>query len=346
MSHAPPDAALLRSLLEEYAELTRVRINEYLRSWADDPRLFPLVSDYPMRGGRMLRSGLCIASARAFGARLEQAVDTAAAIELLHNAFLVHDDIEDEGEERRGRPTLHRLHGLANAINAGDALIVLGLEPLIHNRAALGASLALRILEETQRMARISVSGQALELAWRRENCVDLDDDDYFRMVLAKTCWYTTIHPLRVGALIGTHGRVDPDRFVRFGFFVGASFQIQDDLLNLVGDPARYGKEIDGDVWEGKRTLMLIRLLSRASEAERERLREILGRPRAGRGAPQVDWIRERMDAYGCIHYARQVAHGLVGAGLREFEQAYAGLAWTRDLAALEALAVWAIERA
>ena len=84
-----------------------------------------------------------------------------------------------------------------------------------------------------------------------------------------KTCWYTTIHPLRVGALIGTLGRADPDPLVRFGFYLGAAFQIQDDLLNLVGDEAKYGKESCGDLYEGKRTLMVIHLLREARGDDR-----------------------------------------------------------------------------
>ena len=160
------------------------------------------------------------------------------ALELLHNAFLVHDDLEDESEERRGRPTLHVRHGAPLAINAGDALAVLSLRPLIDNVGTLGARLALRILEEAERMARESVEGQALELWWRQHHVIDLEEADYLRMVLKKTCWYTTIYPMRVGALIGTRDGVELDSYLHFGFFVGAAFQIQDDLLNLVGDEA------------------------------------------------------------------------------------------------------------
>ncbi len=82
-------------------------------------------------------------------------------------------------------------------------------------------------------------------------------------MVLKKTCWFGTIYPSRVGAIIGTRDSIDLERFVKFGFFLGAAFQIQDDLLNLVADK-RYGKERDGDIWEGKRTLMLIPLFNEA----------------------------------------------------------------------------------
>lgn len=325
--------------------MTRVALCDYLRPREPRRHLYGLVADYPRRGGRMLRPSLCIATARAFGAAAEDAVRSATALELLHNAFLVHDDVEDDSDERRGRPTLHALHGVPVAVNVGDALALLGLRALIDNRQALGSSLTLRILEEAERMARESIEGQAMELGWRRDNAITLSEADYLDMVLKKTCWYTTIFPSRVGALIGTRNDGNLDRFIRFGFFLGAAFQIQDDLLNLAGDPVRYGKELDGDIWEGKRTLMLIHLLREATSGERARLAAFLAQPRRQRQPADVAWIRERMDARGCLEHAQQVAHALAGAALHEFSLAYAGLPASRDKQFIEAVITWVLER-
>ena len=326
--------------------MARTALRKYLRPPEPRHEIYDLASDYPQRGGRSLRASLCIASARAFGASVEDAVNSAVALELLHNAFLVHDDIEDGSEERRGRPTLHRIHGVPIAVNVGDALTVLSLRPLIENRARLGARVAMRVLEETERMARETVEGQAIELSWRTNNAVDLGEGDYLRMILKKTCWYTTIYPCRVGALIGTRDGVQLDRYVRFGFFLGAAFQIQDDLLNLLGDAVLYGKELDGDIWEGKRTVMLMRLFEVSSPEERLELRRILGLERAERSADNVQWVREQMDRYECTQYARELAHGLAGAAMHEFGLVYAGLGESRDKRFIEALATWVIERA
>ncbi|MCK6551031.1 polyprenyl synthetase family protein [Myxococcota bacterium] len=338
-------APLTPEILREYGDATRSILFRYLPAHEPRRHLYDLVADYPRRGGRSLRPTLCIATARAFGASLDDALLSAAAIELLHNALLIHDDIQDESEKRRGQPTMHRLHGVPIAINVGDTLSLLSLRPLLDNWRTLGPRLALRILEETERMARESAEGQAMELGWRHENAMDVTEANYLEMVLKKTCWLGIIHPSRVGAMIGTRDGVDLDGFIRFGFFVGAAFQIQDDLLNLVGDAHAYGKELDGDIHEGKRTLMLIHLLEHATPDERARVQTMLAAPRELRTLEQVRFVRERMDHYGCIDYARQVAHGLAGAALHEYSTLYGALPESRDKRFIEELPTWVIER-
>ena len=341
----PAETDLVPSLLREYGDATRVALCEYLRPREPVRHLYGPLADYPRRGGRMLRASLCLATARAFGGSLEQALRSAVALELLHNGFLVHDDIEDESELRRGRPTLHEMHGIPLAVNVGDALNLAALSALLDNREMLGGALALRILEDAQRTAREAVEGQAIELGWRRDNALHVAEADYLLMILKKTCWYTTILPCRIGALIGTRGRMDPERFVRFGFFLGAAFQIQDDLLNLIGDRERYGKELLGDLQEGKRTLMLIHLLGHASRAERAQLASILARRRTDRTPDDAAWILERMTEHGSLEHARQIAHGLAGAASHEFSLVFGDLPETRDKHFVRGVASWVLER-
>jgi geranylgeranyl diphosphate synthase type II len=339
-------SGLVPEVLEEYGAITRAALVGYLARGEPRRHLYDPVADYPSRAGRMLRPSFLIAATRAFGGTIESAIHSAVALELFHNAFLVHDDVEDDGLERRGRPTLNVLHGVPLAVNVGDALATLALRPLLANRHALGPRLTLRILEEAETMIRESIEGQAIEIGWRRDNAVGLRDDDYLRVVLKKTCWYTTIFPARVGALIGTRDGVSLEPLTRFGFFLGAAFQIQDDVLNLVGDHARYGKEMDGDIWEGKRTLMMIRLFQRAAPTELSRLMGALGSPRSERRSADVHWIRERMDAHGCIEHARATAHALAGAARHEYEIALGGLPESRDKRFLWEVIEWMLNRA
>lgn len=336
---------MVSAVLDEYGAIVRGELERLLNRESKRDPLYRLARDYPLRGGRTLRSSLCIAVARAFGAPLERAVASALSLELWHNAFLVHDDVEDESEQRRGRPTLHELHGVPTAVNVGDALVVLGLQPLLANVGSLGTAVALRVLREAERMARETVEGQATELRWRAQNAFELCVDDYLCMILKKTCYYTTIYPCRAGALIGTGRSLNDTDFVRYGFFLGAAFQIQDDALNLVGDEARYGKELAGDIFEGKRTLILLRLLECATADERSRIGELFLRRRAQRSKADVEWVRDAIGRYQAVDYAREFAHGLAGAAEHEFSVAFRGARAGRDLEFIEALPAWMLER-
>lgn len=242
--------------------------------------LHDLILDYPQRGGKALRPALAIAICLGLGGHLEAVLPTAATLKLYHNAFLIHDDIEDESWWRRGKPTMHIDHGVPIAVNVGDAMLSLTLQPLLDNVERVGLGPALRILRAVAHMTRQTVDGQAIELDWVKSNTWQLDDADYLKMVELKTSWYSFITPLQAGALAAG---APVDRLVpleAFGRHIGAAFQITDDLLNLRGDPDDYGKEIGGDLWEGKRTLMLLHMLRNLPDGERERAVQILGRRR------------------------------------------------------------------
>lgn len=244
--------------------------------------LHELILDYPRRGGKALRPALSIATCLGLGGQLDAVLPTAATLELYHNAFLIHDDIEDESWWRRGKPTMHIDHGIPIAVNVGDAMLSLSLQPLLDNVERVGLGPALRILRAVALMTRLTVEGQALELEWVRSNAWQLDDADYLRMVELKTSWYSFITPLQVGAIAAGAG---PERLApleTLGRHLGAAFQITDDLLNLRADPEDYGKEIGGDLWEGKRTLMLLHAMRFAEPDERTRAVRILSRRRPG----------------------------------------------------------------
>jgi geranylgeranyl diphosphate synthase, type II len=332
-------------MLEEFKSVTMRRLLQLLPDKEPRRYLYDLMPAYPLRSGKGLRPALCIATCRAFGGALEDVLDTAVAIELFHNAFLIHDDVEDGSEHRRGLPTLSAEQGLPIAVNVGDAMNVMSIRPLMFNLHRLGPRLTWAVFEEIEHMVRESVEGQALELGWVHDNlCDELDEADYLRMTLKKTCFYTCIHPCRLGALIAQGPGSDLERFNRYGYFMGAAFQIQDDMLNLLGD-VRYGKEIAGDIFEGKRTLMLIHLLRSCGAGERDRLRDFLSTPRPQRTAADVGWVFERMRHYGSFDHARSTARVLAGAALAEYEGLYAGLPKSPDRDFLRDVVLYMIER-
>ena len=175
-------------------------------------------------------------------------------------------------------------------------------------------------------MMRLSLEGKAIELAWIRDNACRLAPADYLRMCLKKTSWYSFIYPMRIGAIIARGAPVDPRRFTRFGWYFGAAFQIQDDLLNLTGDFARYGKELAGDLAEGKRTLMLIHLLGACTAKERKALERFLAKPREKRSSSEIAEVYGQMIEYGSLDFARRHARQLAGAALVEADMAFQGV--------------------
>jgi geranylgeranyl pyrophosphate synthase len=319
------NARAFEAQLTAYRELVSAHIREAIPKREPQKHLYEILSAQLSNQGKGIRPALCLATSRAFGGAEERALPSAAAIELLHNAFLVHDDIEDGSVYRRGLPTLHVQHGVPLALNAGDAMNSLSVRLLRANLTTLGPELAARVFDEFDHMSIETIEGQAMELGWIRDNDCATSEDDYLLMVLKKTAWYSFIHPARIGAMIAEPERVDLDRFDRFGYFLGTAFQIQDDVLNLIGDRQKYGKEIGGDLLEGKRTLILSHLLAHGDAHEKARIKAFLAKPRAQRLPRELSWLLSLMQSRGSIEYARNVAQQFAQSAKREFAQAYAG---------------------
>ncbi|WP_281259685.1 polyprenyl synthetase family protein [Mycolicibacterium palauense] len=329
--------------LHEIARLVRNSMLDALPDGEPHRWLYGPIREYPGRPGKALRPALCLSAGRVFGAEADALLGISVAIELLHNAFLVHDDIVDGSEMRRGRPTLAATYGLGTALNAGDGLAMIAGQVLRKATRRLDRQLADLVWAEFDTMAMRTLEGQATEIGWQRDKVVDLRPEDYLELIMHKTCWYTTIHPLRVGAIVGSGGTVDLGPLVRFGFHFGAAFQIRDDLLNLIGDETTYGKEILGDLYEGKRTLPLVHLVSATSGADRDVVRDYLARSRGERSEELVTTIRALMDDYGSIEFTRQYAEGILLVAEDYFEQAFADATPGPDLDFLRSLVpyVW-----
>jgi geranylgeranyl diphosphate synthase type II len=265
----------------------RLTLDELRRHLPRDTRhtagLYDIMLDYPLRPAKALRPALCMGTCRALGGNVDAALPSAAAFELFHNALLVHDDVEDGSQRRRHGPTLHETYGVPIAVNVGDGMLAIALEPLLDNTRVLGLGPALRILDVIKRMARESVEGQMLELGWIRGRRWDIDDREYLRMVHKKTGWYSFIAPIEVGAIAAGAPAATRAALGRFALCLGVAFQIQDDLLSLESGEAEIGKDTLGDLWEGKYTLPLLHTLRSLTEHEQRDALAILARPRGPR---------------------------------------------------------------
>jgi geranylgeranyl diphosphate synthase, type II len=310
------DEALVHRILDEARQCVMAELELVLERnrRTGFGALHDLIADYPFREGKGLRPAICLAACLAAGGRADQARLAASALELFHNAFLVHDDVEDGSEFRRGTVTMLRSHGVPIAVNVGDATNVLAMQLLLDNTATIGLRKALLVLREVERMARESVEGQAIELHWIANGSFQLDDADYLRMAYKKTCWYTVIAPLRIGVICGRPAGVrallteELVPLIELGYLAGVAFQICDDILNLEADEAVYGKEANGDLWEGKRTVMLLHFLRTTTSARRAQALRLLRTPRSSKRAEEISWLRRAIEETGSIAYGRGLA--------------------------------------
>jgi geranylgeranyl diphosphate synthase, type II len=314
------------STIEERLAADRAVVLEHMLTVlgsAQPSGLYDLAREYPTRPSKGLRASICLSACRAFGGTTRDGLEVATAIELLHNSFLVLDDIQDASMRRRGAPTLHVGHGVRAAISAATALLSLAMERVLV-AVRERPHLAVALMSEFVHLLRRTQEGQWTELSWVRDGRTDLTEADYLAMVQDKTCWYTTIHPLRIGALVGSRGRADLDRLVPFGFYLGAVFQIADDRANLVERPSRYGKDAGGDLAEGKRTLPIIDLMAAASDDDRRELLELLGDERPDGRIERIGRMRGLIHRYGSLGRADAFADGVAALAMTSFETTFA----------------------
>ncbi len=265
-----------------------------------------MVRDYPERGGKYLRSGLVMLACEAFGGNPAKAVRTAAALEASQNWILIHDDIQDHSDDRRGKPTLHRIHGEELAINAGDALHIIQWKMLVDNRDIMDERTAFRLLNEFYRILALTAEGQTREMEWIRTRNFNFTEKDYYDISDAKAGMYTIIGPMRLGAIVAGADDGKLAALNSFGLPFGRAFQIQDDVLNLTAEQVKYGKEIGGDILEGKRTLILAHLLSNCNPGERMKVIGIYSKERERKTPEEARWVLELMQDKGSIRWAKE----------------------------------------
>ena len=264
-----------------------------------------MVVDYPGRGGKYVRPGLLLLSCQACGGGVKKAMTTAAAMEVSEDWLLIHDDFEDHSLERRGRPTLHTMHGDELAVNAGDHLHLIMWKILMSNNNCMDIPKACTVAEKMVDILQKTCEGQYLEISWTRDSRI-ISEDEYFEMVDRKTGWYTVIGPLQLGALIAENQAALPP-IEKLGRSLGRAFQIHDDWLNVFSHNT--GKELGGDILEGKRTLLLIHLVAELEKSgDRKSLgyvRKLFSLPREKKTQKDAERIIGLYEKHGCREWVR-----------------------------------------
>jgi geranylgeranyl diphosphate synthase type I len=272
--------------------------------------LYGILDEFVARGGKRVRPAMAMMACEAVGGDPRRALPSGCAIEFFHAAALIHDDIMDASVLRRDDECVHVTHGIPLAINTGDFALGLVCTIVVRDEG-LDDRTKIAVLDAIGEMSARTIEGQALDVGWVRDDVYDLKADDYLFMALGKTGYYSGVSPLKIGALIGGADATQRQALERFGKNAAIAFQIQDDLLNILGDGATIGKDHLSDIVEGKRTLMLIHCLDTAREPDRARLVELL-RLGMDKSPEQVEEIVALLHKYESLDYARELARNLI----------------------------------
>jgi geranylgeranyl diphosphate synthase type I len=328
----PPLESEMRSVLAatDAATLPHYGMMQYHMGWVDE-RFAP--SDLP--AGKRLRPILCLLACAETGGDPAQALPAAAALEILHNFSLVHDDIEDGDETRRHRPTVWMLWGVPLAINAGDGMFALafGAMQRLSGRAAPPVAV-LAALDVFTKTCVALTEGQYLDMSFERRDCVSVDE--YLRMISGKTAALVGAS-VAIGAHIGGAAAQEAQALQRFGQEIGLAFQIQDDVLGIWGDPAVTGKAAGNDILRKKKSYPLLHALNHP-QCGGNLAHLLAGEVTAAQLPAALDLLaeagaREAATFAAAAHYARGMAALETGLG-----------AGSRD-GKLAALAEWLLQR-
>ena len=252
-------------------------------------------------GGKMLRPALCLISAEAVGGEKENALKAGSAIELIHTFSLIHDDIMDNDDMRRGMPSVHTVWGEDVAILAGDTLFSKAFEIIIGSQGTTSEQNNQSLATVADACVKIC-EGQALDMGF--EDRYDVTEDEYMEMIFKKTGALIAA-ATKAGAIMGGASSEVIDAMYEYGRLIGLAFQIQDDYLDLASDEETLGKPIGSDIAKGKMTIIAINGLASAGD-DSEKLLEILKDDNNSQA--DIDTAIEILNNCGAIEYARNLA--------------------------------------
>ena len=294
-------APLLRQRIEDYLARFLTAKAEELRDASD---LVELIRGVVRSGGKRIRPAFCYWGYRTAGGHDDDRIIAAAAsLELLHTFAIVHDDIMDRSDTRRGMPAVHAVHGDAVAILAGDLALTFA------DAAFIGSGFEGRDMQRGLaaylKMRERVIAGQYRDLTAP----ADISLDHALDIAASKSGNYSVLEPFQIGALLGG-GELTPPSFAEeFGQAVGLAFQLRDDILGLFGDPDVTGKSIDADVREGKRHALYALTLAALGPPERERFVALWGSD--GLTPSEVEDLRMQVESSGARATAEEMLKGL-----------------------------------
>ena len=289
------------------------KINEYLMHTLDiiqDKNLKSAMAHYPAAGGKRLRPLLATVASEAVGGKADAALPFGVALEMVHNFTLVHDDVMDEDETRRGIKTVHAAFGVPEAILSGDALFARAFEVVLDSE--VDDSKLVRLVDILARAVRLLAEGQQMDMDF--EDAKKVTSDQYMKMIELKTAVLYSA-AAQGGAIVGGATGEQEKALAEYGRLMGLGFQIWDDVLDLESDQATFGKPVLNDIRNGKKTLIVVQALEDLKGPERMEFLSILGKKNAT--TKELERARDILEEVGAISHATKVADGLI-SGAKE----------------------------
>jgi geranylgeranyl diphosphate synthase type I len=298
---------MLMGFPEDYKDRVK-KINEYLMRSLDvieDKKLKAAMAHYPAAGGKRLRPVLATIVCEAVGENAEKAIPFGAALEIVHNFTLVHDDVMDEDDTRRGIKTVHAQYGVPEAILAGDALFARAFE--IVSDTDSEAENVVKLTEIMAKAVRLLAEGQQMDMDF--EDSRKITSDDYLKMIERKTAVLYSA-AAQGGVIVGGGTEAQEEALFEYGRLIGLGFQIWDDVLDLRSNQETFGKPVLNDIRNGKKTLIVVNGLEDMSAVERKQFLKVLGNKKATQN--QLMMARDLLEDVGAVDHAVMVANGLV----------------------------------
>lgn len=231
--------------------------------------------DFLERGGKRWRPALMLLCCDAVGGDSKKIMPFAALPELVHNGTIMVDDLEDNSEQRRGKPCTHKIYGNDIAVNDANAMYFIPLTLLYKNPLKIEKNRLLKIYDlYSQEMLRVSI-GQAMDIWWHKSPSYNISEKQYLQMCVYKTGVLARFSA-KLGAILGNGTEKQINALGKFGESLGVGFQIQDDILNIAPSSAKWGKEIGDDISEGKKTLLALHAVKTLPKKDAEKLKKII----------------------------------------------------------------------
>jgi geranylgeranyl diphosphate synthase type I len=284
------------------------KINEYLMRSMDpieDRNLRAAMSHYPAAGGKRLRPLLATMVCEAVGGKWQNAIPFGVALEIVHNFTLVHDDVMDEDDTRRGIKTVHAQYGIPEAILAGDALFARAFE--IVPESDVDSQDVVRLTTILAKSVRLLAEGQQMDMDF--EDAKRITSDDYMKMIERKTAVLYSA-AAEGGVIVAGGTKAQEEALFEYGRLTGLGFQIWDDVLDLRSDQATFGKPVLNDIKNGKKTLIVVSALEDLRGLERREFLKVLGNKKAT--VSQLKLARDLLEDVGAIDHAVRVANELI----------------------------------